>query len=508
MRKLALGAAVVAVAAAAVCFVGLGNVKNREKVYLERSVDLARIWNLAGEYYGYWDQLGGTAQWDAAYEKAVSELLECRTDFEYLALLEEFLSVLQDGRAGVLDGAGIGQFPADFRPEAVALDWGTLPFGVEVVDGQFVVSQCMSGSEIPLYARITQLDGKEPLDYLEEEYGKRVGVQTAGGRIDMLASALRFSEAGKKLRISFETASGEEKTVSAAYKRENVGAPVTETAALQETGELAYDGEFFDVYERDGVSCVKFLEIDGQAVVQEFEEEALPLIMESAGCILDLRGCTSGDSAAATGIFQHFSGEELPPFIKSYMLKSGLEMRIARAVSHQLAGSERYEGTELAKRGAAMNSGQYFYRIPRENDAFSESVRKVNEEELGEIEGLYFGDSGAETSGDLVFQKPCAALIGKKTAMGGECMAAMAREAGVTLIGETTAGIFGDVVMEQLSNGWIVTVSSGNIYTPDGEAIWNRGIAPDVEHVISLEDYRAGRDTAMERAVEYLAEMP
>ena len=83
-------------------------------------------------------------------------------------------------------------------------------------------------------------------------------------------------------------------------------------------------------------------------------------------------------------------------------------------------------------------------------------------------------------------------------------MAAMAREAGVTLIGENTAGVFGDAAMEQLENGWIVMFSAGNIYAPNGDAIWNQGIAPDIEHSVSLADYRNGTDSTMEFAMKYI----
>lgn len=506
MKKLALvGGIVVAVAA---CSIGSEIAENREKQYLERSIDPARIWNSASQYYGYWDHLGGTEQWDSAYEKAVVGLTDCRTDFDYYALLEEFLSVLQDGRAGVQDGSGIGWFPDGFQTEAVQLDWGVLPFWAEVMEGRLLVSGCLSGSEIPLYAEITQLDGRAPFDYLEEEYGKRVGGQAEGGRMGMLASAMRFAEAGKKLRVSFENASGEARTVSVSYERGDLAAPAAETAGLPAMGDLVYEGEYLRIYEKSKISCVEFLGLNGQAAVREFEEKALPVLLESSGCILDLRGCSNGDSTAASEIIQYFSEEKLPPFIRSYSLRSGLEMRIARQLEYQIPGSERYEGTELAERGAAMNSGQYYYCLPGENEAFCESVKKINEEELKEIEELYSQESetkeARQLSGDSVCQKPCVMLIDKKTTAGGECMAAMAREANVMLIGENTAGVFGDAVMEQLSNGWIVMFSAGNIYTPGGDVIWNQGIAPDVELPVSLEDYRAGRDTTMEWAVEYL----
>lgn len=510
MKKLALTGGIIAIIIA--CSAYSETVKNREDMFLERSVDLARIWHSATQYYGYWDRLGGTAQWDDAYENAVAGLKDCRTDFEYLALLEEFLAVLKDGRAGVLDGAGIGWYPEGFRTDAKPLDWGVLPFGVDEIDGAFGVSECLSGSEVPLYSEILQLDGKEPLEYLEEKYGNRVGAQTAGARADMLASALRFAEAGTKIRVSYETAEGESRTASLTYKKENLNVPAAETAEFSLPGEPVYEGSVFNIYETDGISCIRFQTFQGQDTVREFEEQVLPLLWKSSCCILDMRGCEAGDSSVPAGILRYFAGKELPPFIRTSSLKSGLDMRIAKQIESNPPGSEIYEGTELAERGAAMNSGQYYYSLTGENDEFCESVQKQDGKELEEIEKQYFWhpmtEETGEGSGSPVCEKPCVMLIGKKTAKGGECMAAMAREAGITLIGENTAGVFGDAVMEQLENGWIVMYSAGNIYTPNGDAIWNKGIAPDIEHSLSLADYRNGIDSTMEFAMKYIADNP
>ncbi len=508
MKKLALAGGIAAVVVA--CSACSAAMRNREDMYLERSIDLARVWHSATQYYGYWDRLGGTAQWDDAYENAVAGLKDCRTDFEYLALLEEFLAVLKDGRAGVLDGAGIGRYPEGFRTDAKSLDWGVLPFGVDEIDGTFVVSECLSGSEIPLYSEILQLDGREPLEYMEEKYGNRVGAQTAGARADMLASALRFAEAGTKVRVSYETAEGESRTVSLTYKKENLNVPAAETAEFLLPGEPVYEGSAFNIYEKDGIACIRFQALHGQDTVREFEEQALPLLWKSSGCILDMRGCETGDSYVSTGIMRYFAGKELPPFIMTSPLKSGLDMRIAKQIELKAPAAEIYEGTELAKRGAAMNSGQYYYSLTGENDEFCESVQRQDRKELEEIEKRYFwhpmAEETGEESGSPVREKPCVMLIGKKTATGGECMAAMAREAGVTLIGENTAGVFGDAVMEQLENGWIVMFSAGNIYAPNGDAIWNQGIVPDIEHSLSLMDYRNRTDSTMEFAMEYIAD--
>ena len=95
-------------------------------------------------------------------------------------------------------------------------------------------------------------------------------------------------------------------------------------------------------------------------------------------------------------------------------------------------------------------------------------------------------------------------LIDAGTSRAGECMAVMAKEAEITLIGERTAGICGEIAMEQLNNGWIIVYSAGNIYAPNGDAIWNQGIMPDIEKSVSLNDYMSGNDSVRKYAIEYI----
>ena len=480
--------------------------KKKEDEIIKRNLDLAKIWNSISQNFAYWDQIGGTDQWDEAYENAVRNVSKCKSDYEYLELLEEFLAVLQDGNASVLDGAGIDNVPAKYMSQINKLDWGALPFEVDIIDNKFIVSKCLNNSTIPLYSEITQINNCTPYEYLENNYGHRVGCRTAGGRVHMLASAFRFAKAGTQLQITYNTL-GKENTAFITYDKNFLGISISPRANEQVIGNIIYSGDYFNIYKINNIVYIKIFGLNGQSMENTFEKYALPSIYNSDGCILDLRECKNGDSVTARKIMQYFTRKELPEYIKSYALRSGLEMYVAWLAEIQMEGVERYTGTKLLERGRKMRSGQYYYTLYGADISFCKSIKTENEKEIANLNKRYNINILDDDYADIkktIENIPCIMLIDAGTSRAGECMAVMAKEAEITLIGERTAGICGEIAMEQLNNGWIIEYSAGNIYAPNGDAIWNQGIMPDIEKSVSLNDYMSGNDSVRKYAIEYI----
>ena len=72
----------------------------------------------------------------------------------------------------------------------------------------------------------------------------------------------------------------------------------------------------------------------------------------------------------------------------------------------------------------------------------------------------------------------------------------------VTVVGDTTMGIFSDTHVNHLPNGWEFRLSIKK--TADHEGIWleDRGITPDVFVKNTAENIRGGRDRVLEKALE------
>lgn len=177
-------------------------------------------------------------------------------------------------------------------------------------------------------------------------------------------------------------------------------------------------------------------------------------------------------------------------------------MRIARQTGYGIEGGQGYFDSELVERGRAMLDGTYYFN-PLSPELYSESISNQLIKEMGAEESAKEELPSTETVLQP-YDKPCVMLIGSNTASAGESMAILAQDAGIPLIGSHTAGIEGDLILERLSNGWIIGFSSGNSYGPNGELIWNHGVYPDLNHEISLEDWMSGNDTTLMAAIEYM----
>jgi C-terminal processing protease CtpA/Prc len=111
------------------------------------------------------------------------------------------------------------------------------------------------------------------------------------------------------------------------------------------------------------------------------------------------------------------------------------------------------------------------------------------------------------TSSRPGFRGPVVLLTGPLTISASESFtqALMGRTPHVTRIGENTQGVFSDVLLRALPNGWIFGLPNEIYRTPSGETFDGPGIPPDrTVPVFALADIAQGRDPAMAAALEVL----
>lgn len=88
-------------------------------------------------------------------------------------------------------------------------------------------------------------------------------------------------------------------------------------------------------------------------------------------------------------------------------------------------------------------------------------------------------------------------------------MALMGRKPRAVRIGLNTQGVFSDVLVRTLPNGWHFHLPNEVYYTKDGKSFDGAGIPPDIEvSFFSREDIRNGRDSALDEALKLLTEQP
>lgn len=98
-------------------------------------------------------------------------------------------------------------------------------------------------------------------------------------------------------------------------------------------------------------------------------------------------------------------------------------------------------------------------------------------------------------------------LINQGSASASEIVAGALQDYGkATLVGKKTFGKGSVQNLEFLSDGSSVKITVSEWLTPKGRQINKEGITPDIEVDLTEEDYNAGRDPQLEKAVELLME--
>lgn len=78
-----------------------------------------------------------------------------------------------------------------------------------------------------------------------------------------------------------------------------------------------------------------------------------------------------------------------------------------------------------------------------------------------------------------------------------------AQRAGVR-IGDNTQGVFSDMLVRQLPNGWTFAVPNEEYLTPAGTTDDGTGIPPDIHTPVFGDELSTGQDSAFDRAVAEL----
>jgi Peptidase family S41/Tricorn protease C1 domain len=106
------------------------------------------------------------------------------------------------------------------------------------------------------------------------------------------------------------------------------------------------------------------------------------------------------------------------------------------------------------------------------------------------------------------FLKPVIELIGPATVSAGETftMALMGRRPHITRIGDNTQGVYSDVLVRQLPNGWRFGMPNEVFLNEQGKHFEAAGVPPDIRlPVFPKADLEASRDPILEKALELLS---
>lgn len=110
-----------------------------------------------------------------------------------------------------------------------------------------------------------------------------------------------------------------------------------------------------------------------------------------------------------------------------------------------------------------------------------------------------------QPSGNGQFTQPIIVLTSRSTASAAETfLLAMRTQPHIRQMGTTTAGSFSDNPAWEAPNGWMYSISVGDFRAADGRSFEGIGLRPDIVMASQREDWVAGKDLVLEKAVELL----
>lgn len=103
------------------------------------------------------------------------------------------------------------------------------------------------------------------------------------------------------------------------------------------------------------------------------------------------------------------------------------------------------------------------------------------------------------------FLAPVVILTSDYTASAAEVfLFAMKDLPNITIVGDSTEGIFSDMYEFKLSNKWQVSLSHQKFYSSDMVNYEGKGIPPDIELLNTFSEIEKGQDVVLRKAVELL----
>ena len=110
-------------------------------------------------------------------------------------------------------------------------------------------------------------------------------------------------------------------------------------------------------------------------------------------------------------------------------------------------------------------------------------------------------------SGAFQYTRPTVVLTHPFSASSAELFVLMLRPyPHVTVIGSKTAGALNSNIYRELPNGWVYRISTGRLWSPEGERVDGEGLSPDIHVPFPAESADPTRDPVLDAAIGILTE--
>ncbi len=425
--------------------------------------DLSMIWKQTASVFPYFDRLD--LDWDEAYVDALPYVMGAENEREFHLMLAEFMKLLGDGHTDY-------QFPRFLLDEN-----GYLPFTLCYVDGGYCMDAATAEHENMIGASVLKLNEK-PFEFLLlacKRYGYHVGDYMPRYRLHQL---LPFF-----LKPTGNTVTTDQGTFSFDLLKQKpdmlMSKPLTTDEDYQKIDSPKLD---IRLYHEDTL----YIRLDDFLYAGAANEVRETLNSHPAlhSVILDIRENIGGMTMNAARMAELFISGVFHACKKRTRSMRGLDL----ASASQISGWSK-EKIELEIASGLIN---------RADVELSRSL--LQNAHFDEYEDC-FGKEGQ----DAQFHGTCVLLTSRNTVSAAEDFTAMFRSNHRALIiGMPTAGTTGTPLLQRLRCGGSMRICSVAYRLSDGTEFIGRGIQPDIEADLTAADVREGKDTVLEKTLDYL----
>ncbi|MCL2772439.1 MAG: S41 family peptidase [Oscillospiraceae bacterium] len=449
------------------------NISDELKIY-----ELSLIWKEAEYNFAFWDKFNGALDWDKAYREALPRVLATTNLYDYYMELSRFLALLRDGHTGITG-----------FPQSVMGNIVHLPFYWGYIDGKHIIENVDKSLDIKQYAIIKKINGIEVDGYIEknifpyiwhEKYDSCYGQLQAFIRMGEENSEVEFgiSEDGVNRNIKVKRVKGKRDW---AYK-----SPV-----IKSTEELE------ELYKSDSHTINKTKDDIAIITISTFMNDKLPeefyanqkILENMRGFVIDVRYNGGGNSNYADAIAKAFIDGE-------FETKSGAtQVHIA----NYRAAAQMFNYDEIHKKIAE----EELAKNPDGKEFFEKAYKIYNH--------TYYDKDVDKLSHDgclFLLNQPLVVLSTCNTGSAAEdFLMELDYTKRATIVGTASNGSTGQPLNINLESGGGFRICTIHRTYPDGRELTNVGVQPHIKCELTLDDYKNGVDSVMNRGLEEIRKL-